>query len=120
MKTITILSGKGGVGKSSITASLALMLSKKNKAIVAMAEAQARNVQINRIATTLPDGWTWTLIDDVGVPVCPSNHIVKDRGSDVIMCPTCGASGIIIIERTPVAKQSSFKRLFRWLRDQSI
>lgn len=31
MKTITILSGKGGAGKSTLTASLAVMLAERNK-----------------------------------------------------------------------------------------
>ncbi|MCK5450071.1 P-loop NTPase [Candidatus Pacearchaeota archaeon] len=34
MKTITILSGKGGVRKSSITASLAVLLAKKEKIVL--------------------------------------------------------------------------------------
>ncbi len=46
MKTITILSGKGGVGKSSITASLALMLSKKNKIVVADCDVDAPNLAL--------------------------------------------------------------------------
>ncbi len=36
MKTITVLSGKGGVGKSSLTASLALLLKEENKRMVAV------------------------------------------------------------------------------------
>ena len=46
MKTITILSGKGGVGKSSITASLALMLNKKNKIVVADCDVDAPNLSL--------------------------------------------------------------------------
>lgn len=44
MKTITVLSGKGGVGKSSIAASLAVHLSKKKDIIVADCDVDASNL----------------------------------------------------------------------------
>ena len=44
MKTITILSGKGGVGKSSIVASLAITLSKNKKIICADCDVDASNL----------------------------------------------------------------------------
>jgi len=46
MKKIVILSGKGGVGKSSITASLALMLNKNNKVVVADCDVDAPNLAL--------------------------------------------------------------------------
>lgn len=46
MKEIVILSGKGGVGKSSITASLALVLSKKNKIVAADCDVDAPNLAL--------------------------------------------------------------------------
>ncbi|PLW80461.1 P-loop ATPase [Candidatus Woesearchaeota archaeon] len=46
MKIITILSGKGGVGKSSITASLALALSKDKKIICADCDVDASNLAL--------------------------------------------------------------------------
>ena len=46
MKTIVILSGKGGVGKSSITASLAVALSKDKKIICADCDVDASNLAI--------------------------------------------------------------------------
>ena len=46
MKTITVLSGKGGVGKSSITASLAVALSRKNKIICADCDVDASNLAL--------------------------------------------------------------------------
>ncbi|MCD6476683.1 MAG: ATP-binding protein [Candidatus Aenigmarchaeota archaeon] len=46
MKKIVLLSGKGGVGKSSITASLALMLSKKNKIVIADCDVDAPNLAL--------------------------------------------------------------------------
>lgn len=46
MKTITILSGKGGVGKSSITASLAIALSRKRKIICADCDVDASNLAL--------------------------------------------------------------------------
>ena len=46
MKKITILSGKGGVGKSSITASLAIALSKKKKIICADCDVDASNLAL--------------------------------------------------------------------------
>ncbi|NCF75539.1 MAG: P-loop NTPase [Xanthomonadaceae bacterium] len=46
MKTITILSGKGGVGKSSLSASLAAFLSEKNKIIAADCDVDAANLAL--------------------------------------------------------------------------
>ena len=46
MKTITILSGKGGVGKSSLTASLAVLLSKKNKIVAVDCDVDASNLAL--------------------------------------------------------------------------
>ena len=46
MKKITILSGKGGVGKSSIAASLAVVLSKKHKIICADCDVDASNLAL--------------------------------------------------------------------------
>jgi MinD superfamily P-loop ATPase len=46
MKTITVLSGKGGVGKSSITASLAVLLSKNRKIICADCDVDASNLAL--------------------------------------------------------------------------
>jgi MinD superfamily P-loop ATPase len=46
MKIITVLSGKGGVGKSSITASLALTLKEKNKIVVADCDVDAPNLAL--------------------------------------------------------------------------
>ncbi|MCK5321252.1 ATP-binding protein [Candidatus Pacearchaeota archaeon] len=46
MKTITILSGKGGVGKSSITASLAVLLAKKQKIVAVDCDVDASNLAL--------------------------------------------------------------------------
>ncbi len=46
MKTITILSGKGGVGKSSLTASLAVVLAEKNKIVAADCDVDAANLAL--------------------------------------------------------------------------
>jgi len=46
MKQIVILSGKGGVGKSSITASLAIALSKNNSIICADCDVDASNLAL--------------------------------------------------------------------------
>ena len=46
MKKITILSGKGGVGKSSITASLAVTMSKKHKIICVDCDVDASNLAL--------------------------------------------------------------------------
>jgi len=46
MKTITILSGKGGVGKSSITASLAVLLAKKKKIVAVDCDVDASNLAL--------------------------------------------------------------------------
>lgn len=44
MKTVTILSGKGGVGKSSVTASLALLFSKERHIVVADCDVDTPNL----------------------------------------------------------------------------
>ena len=46
MKTITILSGKGGVGKSTLTASLAVLLAKKQKIIAVDCDVDAPNLAL--------------------------------------------------------------------------
>lgn len=46
MKKITVLSGKGGVGKSSIAASLAILLSKKFKVVCADCDVDASNLAL--------------------------------------------------------------------------
>jgi MinD superfamily P-loop ATPase len=46
MKTITILSGKGGVGKSSISASLAFLISQKSKIVAADCDVDAANLAL--------------------------------------------------------------------------
>jgi len=46
MKAITIVSGKGGVGKSSITASLAVLLSKKTKIVAVDCDVDASNLAL--------------------------------------------------------------------------
>jgi len=46
MKTITILSGKGGVGKSSFTASLAIVLSEKYKIVTSDCDVDAPNLAL--------------------------------------------------------------------------
>ncbi len=46
MKTITILSGKGGVGKSSITASLAVLLAEKEKIVAVDCDVDAPNLAL--------------------------------------------------------------------------
>lgn len=44
MKTITVLSGKGGVGKSSLTASLAVLLAKQKRTVVADCDVDAADL----------------------------------------------------------------------------
>lgn len=46
MKTITILSGKGGAGKSTLTASLVVMLAERNKIVAVDCDADAPNLAL--------------------------------------------------------------------------
>lgn len=46
MKTITILSGKGGVGKSSLSASLAVLLARKHKIVAIDCDVDAPNLAL--------------------------------------------------------------------------
>ena len=46
MKTLTILSGKGGTGKTTLSASLAVLLARKRKIIVADCDADAPNLYL--------------------------------------------------------------------------
>jgi len=46
MKSIVVLSGKGGVGKSSISASLAVALSQDNKIVCADCDVDASNLSL--------------------------------------------------------------------------
>lgn len=46
MKTITILSGKGGAGKSTLTASIAVMLAENNKIVAVDCDADAPNLAL--------------------------------------------------------------------------
>ena len=46
MKKITVLSGKGGVGKSSITASLAVLLARKKRIVAADCDVDAPNLAL--------------------------------------------------------------------------
>lgn len=46
MKKITVLSGKGGVGKSSVTASLAVILSRSKKIVCADCDVDASNLSL--------------------------------------------------------------------------
>ncbi len=46
MKTITILSGKGGVGKSSLTASLAVLLAREQKIVAVDCDVDAPNLAL--------------------------------------------------------------------------
>lgn len=46
LKTVTILSGKGGVGKSSISASLAFLMAQKNKIVAVDCDVDAANLAL--------------------------------------------------------------------------
>ncbi len=46
MKTITVLSGKGGVGKSSLTASLSVLLARENRIVAADCDVDASNLAL--------------------------------------------------------------------------
>ncbi len=113
MKTITILSGKGGVGKSSIAASLAIALSKKRKIICADCDVDASNLAL---VFGLKDFKEWKPITTNEkakidykkcnkcrkcVKACYFNAISLDKGKPIMKefgCEGCGLCKIICPE----------------------
>ena len=102
MKKITILSGKGGVGKSSITASLAVTLSKKHKIICADCDVDASNLAlIFGLRETNYDSWE---------PVSTNQkvHFDYEKCDSCGLCiDTCYFNAIKFKDKKPVLKPFS-------------
>jgi len=112
MKKITILSGKGGVGKSSITASLAVSFSKENKIVCADCDVDASNLSL-LFALSEDKYETWEKISTNKIAVidyekcincnkcleiCHFNAIKLKDGKRVVSefgCEGCGACELV-------------------------
>lgn len=112
MKTLTILSGKGGVGKSSLTASLAVLLAEKHKIVAADCDVDAPNlalvfglekftttkkIQTNEKAKLIPEKCT---ASRKCLTVCNFGAISWDKKNkqpvfDKYLCEGCGSCGLI-------------------------
>lgn len=80
MRSITILSGKGGVGKSSIAASLAVAFSKEKKIVCADCDVDASNLSLLfSLSTEKYEEW---------IPLSTNQRAVVDR-SRCIGCGKC-------------------------------
>ena len=103
MKTIVVLSGKGGVGKSSITASLATMLAQQKKIICVDCDVDASNLHLlfdttmvyteKRISTNEVAVINDTLCAHCGLceKTCYFDAIDKDQKVIAHNCEGCGA-----------------------------
>jgi len=121
MRTIVVLSGKGGVGKSSLTASLAVLLGKKRKIVTADCDVDAPNLALvlgvkefdskEKISTNMKAH----LIESkcTGCKkclVCPFGAITWDakKGKPVInkfLCEGCGVCRLVCPEDAIVLKK---------------
>jgi MinD superfamily P-loop ATPase len=97
MKSIVILSGKGGVGKSSITASLAIALSKNNKIVCADCDVDASNLSLLfGIDESNYKEWNYLSTNEVAV-------IEKDKCTNCKNCvETCHFNAINIEDNKPI------------------
>ncbi len=114
MKTITILSGMGGVGKSSITSSLALMAAKKWKITAADCDVDASNLALVLGLREKDIGdWKWIetsekaeLDEDKCMhcgkcsEVCRFSAIEWNKKKDIpvfnyMLCEGCGTCGLV-------------------------
>ncbi len=106
MKTITVLSGKGGVGKSSIAASLAVLLAESNKVTAVDCDVDASNLALVLGVRELDSSFgikaeekafvVEDKCDSCGTcaSVCKFSAITMEGGKPVIdeaLCEGCGA-----------------------------
>jgi len=126
MKTITILSGKGGVGKSSVTASLAVLLAKKHKIVAADCDVDAPNLgllfgikkfkNLERVSTNYKAFVNKKIKQCKNVKrlisVCAFHAISLDKGMPVInkfLCEGCGACKLLCSEGIELKKVENAK-----------
>jgi MinD superfamily P-loop ATPase len=106
MKTITVLSGKGGVGKSSIAASLAVLLSREHRVTAVDCDVDASNLALVLGVRELSDSFGIKAEEKAFVTegkcascgkcasVCKFSAIMMEGGKPVVdeaLCEGCGA-----------------------------
>lgn len=83
MKTITILSGKGGAGKSTLTASLSVTLASDNKVVTIDCDADAPNLAlVLGLEKENFDSWE-------SLTTSEKIQFSKDKCKSLKFCPTC-------------------------------
>lgn len=86
MKTITILSGKGGAGKSTLTASLAVMLAENNDIVAVDCDADAPNLALALgLEEKEFDNWE-------SLKTGEKAHISREKCQSLKFCPKCHAT----------------------------
>lgn len=100
MKTLTILSGKGGVGKSSITASLAIAISKDKRIICADCDVDASNLNLVLGASDYED---WRDLSTNEKAVFDEEKCISCK----ICVEDCYFNAIVWKENNPVLKDFS-------------
>ena len=114
MKTLTVLSGKGGTGKTTLSASLAVLLSKRKKIIAADCDADAPNLSL-ALGLREGDFFSWqdvetnekAVLDEkkcIGckkcLDVCNFSAISWDKNKNKpifnsMLCEGCGACQLV-------------------------
>lgn len=109
MKTITVLSGKGGVGKSSITAALAEMIAQKHTLVCADCDVDASNLHLlfggakeenrRRIATNEVALIDHDVCDGCGLcaRICYFEAITMHEGKAMVKAHGCEGCGACVI-----------------------
>ncbi len=106
---IVIASGKGGVGKSMLTSSLALFFSKENKIVVCDCDVDAPNLGlwlgVNKYEKTEKISVSQkayvknkALVDKKCIKICPFNAIQKTKNGYIVnkfLCEGCGACTVL-------------------------
>ena len=111
MKEVVVLSGKGGVGKSSLTATLGTLLAEKHTVVLADTDVDAPNLSIV-LGAELDDSQAITASDKAAIDydrcsgcmvcrdVCKFSSIIGDDEPIIVdySCEGCGACSLICPE----------------------